>query len=64
MIGVNDDGLKKEHRIISNASCTTNCLSPMAKVLKSYDMIASKHKWTCSMCGRKLRDGAEAKERK
>ena len=37
---------------------------PMAKVLKSYDMIASKHKWTCSMCGRKLKDGAEAKERK
>ena len=33
VIGVNDDGLKKEHRIISNASCTTNCLAPMAKVL-------------------------------
>lgn len=33
VIGVNDDGLKAEHRIISNASCTTNCLAPMAKVL-------------------------------
>ena len=33
VIGVNDDGLKPEHRIISNASCTTNCLAPMAKVL-------------------------------
>ncbi len=33
VIGVNDDGLRPEHRIISNASCTTNCLAPMAKVL-------------------------------
>lgn len=33
VIGVNCDELKPEHRIISNASCTTNCLAPMAKVL-------------------------------
>lgn len=33
VIGVNDKALKPEHRIISNASCTTNCLAPMAKVL-------------------------------
>jgi len=33
VIGVNDEVLKPEHRIISNASCTTNCLAPMAKVL-------------------------------
>ncbi|MFU8844985.1 MAG: type I glyceraldehyde-3-phosphate dehydrogenase [Bacteroidales bacterium] len=33
VIGVNDDGLKPEHRIVSNASCTTNCLAPMAKIL-------------------------------
>ena len=33
VIGVNEDGLKAEHRIISNASCTTNCLAPMAKIL-------------------------------
>ncbi len=33
VLGVNDDDLKPEHLVISNASCTTNCLAPMAKVL-------------------------------
>lgn len=33
VLGVNEDGLKAHHRIVSNASCTTNCLAPMAKVL-------------------------------
>ena len=33
VLGVNDNILKAEHKIISNASCTTNCLAPMAKVL-------------------------------
>lgn len=33
VLGVNHEELKKEHRIISNASCTTNCLAPMVKVL-------------------------------
>ena len=33
VMGVNHDTLKAEHRIVSNASCTTNCLAPMAKVL-------------------------------
>ena len=32
-VGVNSDALRAEHQIISNASCTTNCLAPMAKVL-------------------------------
>jgi glyceraldehyde 3-phosphate dehydrogenase len=31
--GVNHDKLTAEHRIVSNASCTTNCLAPVAKVL-------------------------------
>ncbi|MES2604886.1 MAG: type I glyceraldehyde-3-phosphate dehydrogenase [Pseudomonadota bacterium] len=35
VLGVNDSGLKNEHCIVSNASCTTNCLAPMAKVLDS-----------------------------
>jgi len=33
VVGVNDDALRPEHRIVSNASCTTNCLAPMAAVL-------------------------------
>jgi glyceraldehyde 3-phosphate dehydrogenase len=31
--GVNHDKLTADHRIVSNASCTTNCLAPVAKVL-------------------------------
>ena len=31
--GVNDDKLTKDHVVVSNASCTTNCLAPVAKVM-------------------------------
>jgi len=31
--GVNHDKITKDHRVVSNASCTTNCLAPVAKVL-------------------------------
>jgi len=33
VLGVNDNDIKPEHKIFSNASCTTNCLAPFAKVL-------------------------------
>jgi glyceraldehyde 3-phosphate dehydrogenase len=33
VFGVNDDKLEAGHTIVSNASCTTNCLAPVAKVL-------------------------------
>lgn len=31
--GVNHDGLENGHKVVSNASCTTNCLAPVAKAL-------------------------------
>jgi glyceraldehyde 3-phosphate dehydrogenase len=33
VLGVNDDELKADDAIVSNASCTTNCLAPMVKVV-------------------------------
>ncbi len=33
VFGVNDEKLKAEHTVVSNGSCTTNCLAPVAKVL-------------------------------
>ncbi|SFJ00117.1 type I glyceraldehyde-3-phosphate dehydrogenase [Planctomicrobium piriforme] len=35
VMGVNDSDLKPEHKCVSNASCTTNCLAPMAMVLNN-----------------------------
>lgn len=34
VMGVNDDQLTADHKFVSNASCTTNCLAPMAMVLE------------------------------
>ena len=41
VFGVNEDILTKEDTIISAASCTTNCLAPMAKALNDYAPIQS-----------------------
>ena len=51
VIGVNDKGLNSDHRIISNASCTTNCLAPISKVLNDafgieYGVINTIHAYT------------------
>jgi glyceraldehyde 3-phosphate dehydrogenase len=39
--GVNNEKLTKEHLVVSNASCTTNCLAPVAKVLN--DTVGIEH---------------------
>ena len=41
VFGVNDDKITAAHQVISNASCTTNCLAPLAKVL--HDKIGIVH---------------------
>jgi glyceraldehyde 3-phosphate dehydrogenase len=52
VMGVNHETLDREkHRIISNASCTTNCLAPMAKVLDEqfgivYGLMTTIHSYT------------------
>src|SRR5262249_7748456 len=49
--GVNHDKLTKDHLVISNASCTTNCLVPVAKVLNdtvgiAHGMMTTIHSYT------------------
>ena len=51
VIGVNDNELGPGHHIVSNASCTTNCLAPLAKILNDsfvieYGVINTVHAYT------------------
>lgn len=53
VIGVNEDKLKPEHEIVSNASCTTNCITPVAGVIESHfgiekAMMSTIHSYTAS----------------
>jgi glyceraldehyde 3-phosphate dehydrogenase len=36
VMGVNQNDYKKDHHIVSNASCTTNCLAPIAKIINDH----------------------------
>lgn len=51
VLGCNDDKITAEHKIISNASCTTNCLAPVVKVLHEnfkikYGQMTTIHSYT------------------
>jgi glyceraldehyde 3-phosphate dehydrogenase len=53
VMGVNDHELTAAHRIISNASCTTNCLAPIAKALNDafgirHGLMTTIHSYTMS----------------
>ena len=55
VMGVNDDGLTAGHKIVSNASCTTNCLAPAAKVLHEAfgitgGLMTTVHSYTMDQC--------------
>jgi glyceraldehyde 3-phosphate dehydrogenase len=53
VIGVNEQDLKPEHEIVSNASCTTNCITPVAGIIESHfgiekAMMTTIHSYTAS----------------
>ncbi|WP_323756927.1 type I glyceraldehyde-3-phosphate dehydrogenase [Roseivirga sp.] len=55
VLGVNEDTMTGEETILSNASCTTNCLAPMAKVLDDsfgivHGFISTVHAYTSDQC--------------
>lgn len=59
VLGVNDDKVKAENDVFSNASCTTNCITPVAKVLETAFgidklMMTTIHSYTASQ---HLQDG-------
>ncbi|ADL11871.1 type I glyceraldehyde-3-phosphate dehydrogenase [Acetohalobium arabaticum] len=72
VLGVNDDDLDESDQIVSNASCTTNCLAPMAKVLNDEfgiekGLITTVHGYTASQSildapAKKTRRGRTAAE--
>merc|ERR1711962_1216719 len=71
VMGVNEAEFKPEMNVISNASCTTNCLAPVAKVINdvfgiSEGLMTTVHAYTATQktvdgpCGKKWRDGRGA----
>lgn len=72
VLGVNEQDLKPDHQIISNASCTTNCITPVMGVLESHfgiekAMMTTVHSYTASQKlqdapAKDLREGRNAAE--
>merc|ERR1712203_1105493 len=71
VMGVNEAEFKPEMNVISNASCTTNCLAPVAKVINDVfgideGLMTTVHAYTATQktvdgpCGKKWRDGRGA----
>jgi glyceraldehyde 3-phosphate dehydrogenase len=66
VLGVNEDSLETSSEIISNASCTTNCITPVAAILESNfgiekAMMTTVHSYTASQA---LQDGPTAKDKR
>lgn len=66
VLGVNEDSLEEAGEIISNASCTTNCITPVAAVIESNfgidkAMMTTVHSYTASQA---LQDGPAAKDKR
>lgn len=66
VLGVNEDDLENASDIISNASCTTNCITPVAAVIESNfgidkAMMTTVHSYTASQA---LQDGPAAKDKR
>ncbi len=72
VMGANDKHLKAEHEIVSNASCTTNCIAPLMAILSDNpgiekSMMTTVHSYTASQAlqdapGKDLREGRNAAE--
>ncbi|HSX14661.1 MAG TPA: type I glyceraldehyde-3-phosphate dehydrogenase [Candidatus Saccharimonadales bacterium] len=72
VIGVNEDTLKPEHEIVSNASCTTNDITPVGAIIEAAfgierAMMTTVHSYTASQAlqdapGKDLREGRNAAE--
>jgi glyceraldehyde 3-phosphate dehydrogenase len=66
VLGVNEDALENATEIISNASCTTNCITPVAAVIEAHfgiakAMMTTVHSYTASQM---LQDGPGAKDKR
>lgn len=69
VIGVNDDGLTKDMDIVSNASCTTNCIAPVIKIMDETFgvqnlLVSSVHAYTASqnLLDNKAKEGGELRK--